>query len=153
MALNLNHPDGIQDAMQTAVRASRLEILVRQMSTSQTIVSLMCNRVLSILLASIAEAIAFSSVELANALNLDMSGALLLYFLYDRMHLKDCRGMAISSPFAGHKTAAFCTDKGGEDCIVCSQYLKCNALSALLALHGVLARSSLHFRDPCSAEV
>ena len=72
----------------------------------------MCNRVLSILLASIAEAIAFSSVELANALNLDMRRALLLYSLYDRMHLKDCRGMAISSPFAGHKTAAFCTDEG-----------------------------------------
>ena len=74
MALNLNHPDGIQDAMQTAVRASRLEVLVRQMSTSQTIVNSMCNRALSILLASIAEAIVLSSVELANALNLDMRG-------------------------------------------------------------------------------
>ena len=68
------------------------------MSAFQTTVNSKCNRVLKIiLLASIAEAIPLSSVELANARSLDMRGAVLLYSLYDRMHLRNRHGMAMSS--------------------------------------------------------
>ena len=55
MVMNLDHPHGVEGAMQAAVRAGRLEILVREMSTCQTIVNSKRNRVLSILLAAIAE--------------------------------------------------------------------------------------------------
>lgn len=48
--------------------------------------------------------------------------------------------MASSFRFGAIKRQHFVLIRGGQECTVCSQHLKCNVLSALLALHGVLAR-------------